>query len=141
MSVDEMLHLAEICAMNLTLLEPLRGELAQDGRYAAWQELCMSILDAARQIPDLAPCLEWNATTNYWFFKRNYFSYSFYGKVLGAHQESVFWTELVARMMEEVFGSSAATDVGEQQQRTMYEQSLWAEIENFGIARICKLHT
>lgn len=134
MTVQEMRHLAEICAMTLSTIEPLRLELQHDERYHEWQQLCVSILEAAKQIPQIAPEMIFNASSGYWFFTPNYVQHSFYAHVINKSQDSIFWVEFVTRLADEVFGPHS-TSPAEQQQRAMYEQSLWDEVEQRGLSR------
>ncbi len=134
MTVQEMRHLAEICAMTLSTLEPLKAELQHDMRYLEWQQLCVSVLDAARQIPQLASQMEFNRGCGYWFFTPSYVQLSFYAQVVDKMQDSIFWSELVTRLTDEVFGMHV-NSAAEQQQRAMYEQSIWNEIEARGLSR------
>ncbi len=134
MTVQEMHHLAEICAMTLSTLEPLKPELQQDSRYHEWQQLCISILEAARQIPQIAPQMAFNPSCGYWFFTPSYVQHSFYAQVITKSQDSIFWAEFVTRLADEIFGTQALSPI-EQQQRSMYEQSLWDEVEQRGLSR------
>lgn len=135
LTVQEMRHLAEICAMTLSTIEPLRDEYRHDIRYAEWQQLCISILGAANQIPELAPHVVFNQQHGYCFFTPAYIQHSFYADLINKTQDSIFWSELVSRMGEEVFGAAHLQSPAESQQRTMYEQSLWQEVEKYGLSR------
>lgn len=134
MTVQEMRHLAEICAMTLSTLEPLKDELLHDARYQEWQQLCISVLDAARCIPQIAPLMEPNRQCGYWFFKPAVVQRSFYALVVTKSQENIFWSEFVSRMADEVFGTELSSPA-ELQQRAMYEQALWDEVERCGLSR------
>lgn len=134
MTVQEMRHLAEICAMTLSTIEPLKAELQHDMRYQEWQQLCISILEAARQIPEIAPDMAYNQNCGYWFFTPNTIQLSFYAQVINKSQDSIFWSEFVTRLADEVFGTHSST-AAEQQQRAMYEHALWDEVEQRGLSR------
>lgn len=134
MTVQEMRHLAEICAMTLSTLEPLKDELGHDARYHEWQELCVSVLDAARRIPQITPQMELNKQCGYWFFTPAAVQRSFYALAVTKSQENIFWTEFVTRMADEVFGTQLRSSA-ERQQRAMYEQALWDEVERCGLSR------
>ncbi len=134
MTVQEMHHLAEICAMTLSTMEPLKHELQHDSRYHEWQQLCISILEAARQIPQLTPLMAFNPSCGYWFFTPSHVQLSFYAQVINKSQDSIFWSEFVTRLADEIFGTNPLSPI-EQQQRAMYEQSLWDEVECRGLSR------
>lgn len=64
---QEMRHLAEVCAMSLTMLGQAMSE-SRDARTDAWHRLLVDLLKAAHTVPSIARDMELNPDCGYWFF-------------------------------------------------------------------------
>ncbi len=139
---NEMRHLAEVCAMSLTVLGQAMPE-ARDARADAWQRLLVDILKAARTVPSIARDMELNPDCGYWFFKRPYIEEAFYSDVVDEYRESLFWEELVTRMafqcLLENLGAAEydALSPEERAERVAgMEKALWHEVSHHGLSRL-----
>lgn len=137
-----MRHLAEVCAMSLTVLGQAMPE-TRDSRADAWQHLLVNVLKAARTVPSVARDMELNPDCGYWFFKRPYIDAAFYSDVLEEYRESLFWEELVTRMASqslldnlgaEVYDSLSPEERAERV--SSMEKALWNEVSHHGLARL-----
>lgn len=137
-----MRHLAEVCAMALTVLGQSMPE-TRDSRADAWQRLLVNLLKAARTVPSIARDMELNPDCGYWFFKRPYIDDAFYSDVLDEYRESAFWEELVARMSSQ----SLLENLGEEEYDSLpseersarvssLEKALWNEVSHYGLSRL-----
>ncbi len=138
----EMRHLAEVCAMSLTVLGQAMPE-TRDARADAWQRLLVELLKAARSVPSIARDMELNPDCGYWFFKRPYVDEAFYSDVVDEYRESVFWEELVTRMAAQ----SLLENLGAEEYESLsaearaervagMEKALWYEVSHHGLARL-----
>lgn len=140
---QEMRHLAELCAMGLTVLGQAMPE-SRDPRVEAWHRLMVELLKAAKSSPAIARDMEFNPDCGYWFFKRPYIDKAFYSDVMDEYRDAVFWEELVARMatqsLAENMGSTEealSLPPEEQSRRTAaMEKALWNEVTRHGIDRL-----
>ncbi len=142
LSETEMHHLAEMCAMVLTIL----GQAMPDGgdsRAEAWQRLCVALLKAARGVPSIGRHMEFNPDCGYWFFKRPYIDRAFYSDVLEDFRDNVFWAELVSRTAEqslvENFGDEAVNMMSDEERAarvSTLEKALWNEVTHHGMERL-----
>lgn len=142
LSETEMHHLAEMCAMVLTML----GQALPDGtdpRAEAWQRLCVALLKAARGVPSIGRHMELNPDCGYWFFKRAYIDRAFYSDVLDDYRDNAFWAELVSRCAEqslvENFGDEAVNLMSDEERATRVstlEKALWNEVSHHGMERL-----
>ncbi len=137
-----MRDMAEMCALVLSLLGQVQGEL-NEPRAAAWQRLCTALLKAARGVPAIGRDMELNPDCGYWFFKRPYIDSAFYSDVLEEYRDSSFWTELVARVAEqsliENVGQARAdvmSDEERAQRTSSLEKALWNEVTRHGLDRM-----
>lgn len=142
LSEAEMQHLAEMCAMVLSMLGQVMPDM-HDSRTEAWQRLCISLLKAAREVPSIGCHMELNPDCGYWFFKRPYVDSAFYSDVLDEYRDSTFWSELVSRMAEQSLEENLGLekveqmDDGERAARvSSLEKSLWNEVSRHGIDRL-----
>lgn len=137
-----MRHLAEVCAMSLTVLGQAMPE-TRDARADAWQRLLVELLKAARSVPSIARDMELNPDCGYWFFKRPYVDEAFYSDVVDEYRESVFWEELVTRMAAQ----SLLENLGAEEYESLsaearaervagMEKALWYEVSHHGLARL-----
>ncbi len=137
-----MRHLAEVCAMSLTVLGQAMPE-TRDARADAWQRLLVELLKAARSVPSIARDMELNPDCGYWFFKRPYVDEAFYSDVVDEYRESVFWEELVTRMAAQ----SLLENLGAEEYESLsaearaervagMEKALWHEVSHHGLARL-----
>lgn len=138
----EMRHLAEVCAMSLTVLGQAMPE-SRDSRADAWQRLLVDVLKAARTVPAIARDMELNPDCGYWFFKRPYIDAAFYSDVVDEYRETVFWEELVTRMASQALLESLGAEVYDSlsvQERAervaSMEKALWHEVSHHGLARL-----
>ena len=138
----EMRHLAEVCAMSLTVLGQAMPE-TRDGRADAWHHLLVAVLKAARTVPSIARDMELNPDCGYWFFKRPYIDEAFYSDVVDEYRESVFWEELVTRMASQSLLDSLGAEVYDSlspEERSArvsgMEKALWNEVSHHGLARL-----
>jgi len=139
---SEMQHLAEICAMTLSMLGQVMPDL-QDPRADAWQRLCVSLLKAARGVPSIGRNMELNPDCGYWFFKRPYVDRAFYSDVLDEYRDSTFWSELVSRVADQSLEESLGTEAVERMEAeerdarvSSLEKALWNEVTRHGIERM-----
>ncbi len=142
LSETEMHHLAEMCAMVLTIL----GQAMPDGgdsRAESWQRLCVALLKAARGVPSIGRHMEFNPDCGYWFFKRPYIDRAFYSDVLEDFRDNVFWAELVSRTAEqslvENFGDEAVNMMSDEERTarvSTLEKALWNEVTHHGMERL-----
>ena len=142
LSETEMHHLAEMCAMLLTIL----GQAMPDGgdsRAESWQRLCVALLKAARGVPSIGRHMEFNPDCGYWFFKRPYIDRAFYSDVLEDFRDNVFWAELVSRTAEqslvENFGDEAVNMMSDEERAarvSTLEKALWNEVTHHGMERL-----
>lgn len=142
LSESELLHLAEMSAMVLTVLGQAMPE-DNDARSAAWHKLCVSILKSAAKIPSIRRHMELNPDCGYWFFKRPYVDAAFYSDVLEEFRDSTFWSELVGRLSEQALvenlGDEMATlltDDERNERVSSYEKALWNEVNHHGLDRL-----
>ncbi len=138
----EMRDMAEMCALVLSLLGQVQGEL-NDTRANAWQRLCTALLKAARGVPSIARDMELNPDCGYWFFKRPYIDSAFYSDVLEEYRDSSFWAELVARVAEQSLienlgqaRADALSDEERAQRTSSLEKALWNEVTRHGLDRM-----
>lgn len=139
---QEMRHLAEICAMSLTVL----GQAMPDGRNPradAWQKLLVDIIKAGRTVPGIAKDMELNPDCGYWFFKRPYVENAFYSDVLDEYRDAAFWEELVARLsnraLAEYYGQDTVEQMSPEERSSCasaMEKSLWNEVTHYGVDRL-----
>lgn len=139
---QEMLHLAEMSAMVLSMLGQVMPEM-HDARAEAWQRLCVSLLKAARGVPSIGRHMELNPDLGYWFFKRPYVDNSFYSDVLDEYRDATFWAELIGRMaeqsLEESLGAEQVEQMSEEERISRVsslEKALWNEVSHHGIERM-----
>lgn len=142
LSETEMHHLAEMCAMVLTMLGQARPD-GPDPRAEAWQRLCVALLKAARGVPSIGRHMEMNPDCGYWFFKRAYIDRAFYSDVLDDYRDNTFWAELVSRCAEqslvENFGDEAVTLMSDEERAarvSTLEKALWNEVTHHGMERL-----
>lgn len=138
----EMRHLAEVCAMSLTVLGQAMPE-TRDARADAWHRLLVDVLKAARTVPSIARDMELNPDCGYWFFKRPYVDEAFYSDVVDDYRESVFWEELVTRMASQCLLENLGPEVydslppEERAERvSSMEKALWNEVSHHGLDRL-----
>ncbi len=138
----EMRDVAEMCALVLTLLGQVQGEL-NDSRTNAWQRLCAAMLKAARNVPSIGKDMELNPDCGYWFFKRPYIDTAFYSDVLEECRDNAFWAELVARVAEQSLienvgqeRADAMSDEERSQSVASLEKALWNEVTRHGLDRM-----
>lgn len=138
----EMRHLAEVCAMSLTVLGQAMPE-TRDARADAWHRLLVDVLKAARTVPSIARDMELNPDCGYWFFKRPYVDEAFYSDVVDEYRESVFWEELVTRMASqsllENLGAEAYDSLPAEERAgriSSMEKALWNEVSHHGLDRL-----
>lgn len=141
-SESEMHHLAEMCAMVLSMLGQTMPDL-KDSRAEAWQRLCVALLKAARGVPSIGRHMELNPDCGYWFFKRPYIDRAFFSDVLDEYRDSAFWSELVSRCAEqslvENFGDEAVTLMSDEERNarvSSLEKALWNEVSRHGMERL-----
>lgn len=139
---SEMRHLAEMCAMVLSMLGQAMPDM-KDPRADAWQKLCIGLLRAARGVPTIGRDMELNPDCGYWFFKRPYIDNAFYSDVLDEYRDSTFWAELVGRMAEQVLvenvGAEAVSLMTEEERHahvSSLEKALWHEVTRHGLERV-----
>ena len=142
LSETEMHHLAEMCAMVLSVLGMAMPEL-KDPRAEAWQRLCVALLKAARGVPSIGRHMELNPDCGYWFFKRSYVDHAFYSDVLEEFRDAAFWADLVNRCAEqslvENFGDEAASLMSDEERAariSSLEKALWHEVSRYGMERL-----
>ena len=142
LSETEMHHLAEMCAMVLTMLGQAKPE-GNNPQAEAWQRLCVAILKSAHKLPSIARYMELNPDCGYWFFKRPYVDEAFYSDFLEEYRDSAFWSELVSRMAEqslvENLGdeyASLLTDEERAERVSSMEKALWKEVSENGMDRL-----
>ena len=142
LSEREMLDMAEICAMVLSMLGQPMPDLPAS-RVDAWQRLCVSVLKAARGVPAIGREMELNPDCGYWFFKRPYIDKAFYSDVLDEFRDSTFWAELVSRVAEQSLeenlgpeGVAALSDEERDARTSSLEQALWNEVSRHGLDRM-----
>lgn len=138
---SEMRHLAEMCAMVLSMLGQAMPDM-KDPRADAWQKLCIGLLRAARGVPAIGKDMELNPDCGYWFFKRPYIDAAFYSDVLDEYRDSTFWAELVSRMAEQVLvenlGTEYVNQMTEEERNSRVsglEKALWHEVTHHGLER------
>ncbi len=138
----EMRDMAEMCALVLSLIGQVRGEL-NDTRAEAWQRLCTAMLKAARGVPAIGRDMELNPDCGYWFFKRPYIDTAFYSDVLEEYRDSTFWAELVGRVAEQSLlenlgqqRADALSDEERAQRTSSLEKALWNEVMRHGLDRM-----
>ena len=142
LSETEMHHLAEMCAMVLSMLGQTMPE-SRDPHAEAWQRLCVALLKAARGVPSIGRHMELNPDCGYWFFKRPYVDKAFYSDVIDEYRDAAFWEELVARLagrtLVECYGQEAV-DAMSPEMRSSYvsemEKTLWKEVTRYGVDRL-----
>lgn len=139
---NEMRHLAEVCAMSLTVLGQAMPD-TRDTRADAWQHLLVDVLKAARTVPSIASDMEMNPDCGYWFFKRPYIDSAFYSDVVDEYRESVFWEELIARMASQSLLENLGAEeydslsAEERSERVAgMEKALWHEVSHHGLDRL-----
>lgn len=139
---QEMRHLAEVCAMSLTMLGQAMSE-SRDARTDAWHRLLVDLLKAAHTVPSIARDMELNPDCGYWFFKRPYVEDAFYSDVLDEYRDSVFWEELVNRMaaqtLLERMGAKAYDALPPEERAEQVaglEKALWNEVSHHGLDRL-----
>lgn len=142
LSETEMLHLAEMCALVLSMLGQAMPEM-KDTRAEAWQRLCVALLKAARGVPSIGRHMELNPDCGYWFFKRSYIDQAFFSDVLDEYRDSTFWAELVSRCAEqslvENFGDEAVNLMSDEERAmrvSTLEKALWNEVAQHGMERL-----
>ena len=142
LSETEMHHLAEMCAMVLTMLGQTKPE-GNNPQAEAWQRLCVALLKAARGVPSIGRHMEFNPDCGYWFFKHAYIDQAFYSDVLDDYRDNTFWAELVSRCAEqslvENFGDDAVTLMSDEERAarvSTLEKALWNEVTRHGMERL-----
>ena len=142
LSETEMHHLAEMCAMVLSMLGQTMPE-SRDPHAEAWQRLCVALLKAARGVPSIGRHMELNPDCGYWFFKRSYIDHAFFSDVLEDDRDQAFWAELVSRCAEqslvENFGDEAVSLMSDEERASRVsslEKALWNEVTQHGMERL-----
>ena len=142
LSETEMHHLAEMCAMVLSMLGQAMPD-SRDPRAEAWLRLCVALLKAARGVPSIGRHMELNPDCGYWYFKRSYIDRAFFSDVLEDYRDSTFWSELVSRCAEqslvENFGDEAVGMLSEEERAariSTLEKALWNEVTQHGMERL-----
>lgn len=142
LSEEEMRHLAEVCAMGLTVLGQAMPD-TRDPRADAWHRLMVGLLKAAKTVPAIARDMEFNPDCGYWFFKRPYVDTAFYSDVTDEYRDAVFWEELVARMATQSLADSVGREAAEcmapeerARRTSAVEKALWNEVTRHGIDRL-----
>ncbi|MBE6418091.1 MAG: hypothetical protein E7033_06455 [Akkermansiaceae bacterium] len=139
---SDMRHLAEMCAMVLSMLGQMQADF-EDPRVQAWHRVCVSILKSARHLPSIGRHMELNPDCGYWFFKRAYVDDAFYSELLEDYRDSAFWAELVSRMAEqslvENLGDECASRLSDEERAarvSSLEKALWNEVDTHGLERL-----
>ncbi len=142
LSEEEMRHMAEMCALVLSMLGQVQADI-KDSRVDAWQRLCITMLKVARSVPAIGKDMELNPDCGYWFFKRSYIDEAFYSDVLDEYRDTSFWAELVTRVAEqsliENLGQErveAMSDEARVQHTSSLEKALWNEVTRHGLDRM-----
>lgn len=142
LSGTEMHHLAEMCAMVISVLGLAMPEL-KDPRAEAWHRLSVALLKAARGVPSIGRHMELNPDCGFWFFKHSYMDRAFYTEVLDEYRDAAFWADLVNRCAEqslvENFGEEAASLMSEEERVariSSLEKALWNEVAHHGMERL-----
>lgn len=139
---EEMRHLAEVCAMGLTVLGQAMPD-ARDSRADAWHKLMVGLIKAAKTVPAIARDMEFNPDCGYWFFKRPYVDSAFYSDVLDEYRDATFWEELVGRMATQALADTLGPEEAENmppeeraKRTSAMEKALWDEVTRHGIDRL-----